>query len=55
MASRHQLQILLHRIAALPDADQAELLQALVEMRANDLGVYEDDDDTRVALAHRRA
>ena len=51
MASKHPLQNLIQRVAALPEDEQAELLQSLVEMRANDLGVYELDDDERAALA----
>jgi hypothetical protein len=51
MTSKHELQILIQRIAGLPEDAQAELLQSLVEMRANDLGVYELDDDERAALA----
>ena len=46
-----QLQILLRRIAALPEDDQAELLQSLVEMRAAHLGIYDVDDDDRAVLA----
>jgi hypothetical protein len=51
MAHRDQLQILVQRIAALPEDEQSELLQALIDMRANHLGVYELDDDDRAALA----
>jgi transcriptional regulator of acetoin/glycerol metabolism len=50
MASKRQLQNLVQRIAALPEDEQAELLQSLVEMRANHLGIYELDDDERAAL-----
>ena len=51
MASKDQLQHLVQRIASLPEDAQAELFQILVEMRANDLGVYELDEDERAALA----
>jgi len=51
MASRHQLQILLQRIAALSEDDLAELLLSLVEMRSEHLGIYELDEDERAALA----
>jgi len=46
-----QLPIVLARIAALPEDEQAELLQALVEIRAEHLGVYDVDDDGRIASA----
>ena len=42
---QHQLQFLIQRVAALSEDDQAELLQSLVEIRADHLGVYEPDDD----------
>jgi hypothetical protein len=47
MASKDQLQILIRRIAALPEDAQAELLRFLVEMRGGHLGIYELDDDER--------
>jgi hypothetical protein len=54
MASRDQLQILIQRITALPDEMQTELLQSLVEMRAQDLGIYHLDDEERAPLAARQ-
>jgi hypothetical protein len=37
----------------LPDDAQAELVQSLVEMRSQHLGIYHLDDEERTALAHR--
>ena len=45
MASKNPLQLLIQRVTALSEDNQAELLQSLVEMRADYLGVYESDDD----------
>ncbi len=54
MASKHQFRILIERIAALSEDEQIELLQSLVEMRADHLGVYEPDNDREIEYMFAR-
>lgn len=42
---------LIRQAAELPDEAQAELVQSLVEMRSQHLGIYHLDDEERAALA----
>ncbi len=54
MARTHQLQFLIQRVAALSEDEQIELLQSLVEMRADHLGVYEPDNDREIEYMFAR-
>lgn len=51
MAKKPSLDELLDEILALPEAAQAELIEALIDMCAQRLGIYQLDDDDRAALA----
>jgi hypothetical protein len=50
MTSEKKVESLLRQIATLPEEAQAELLQTLVEMRSQHLGIYHVDDEERAAL-----
>ena len=51
MTTQQKVELLIEQAAALPEEAQAELVQSLVEMRGQHLGLYPLDDDERVALA----
>jgi hypothetical protein len=50
MTSRSNMEDLFNQIVELPDDERAELVAALIEMRAENLGIYVLDDDDRAAL-----
>jgi hypothetical protein len=51
MTTQDEVEFLISQAAELPDEAQAELVQSLVEMRSQHLGIYSLDDDDRDALA----
>ena len=51
MTTQQKVESLIRQATELPAEAQAELLQSLVEMRAQHLGIYHLDDDERAALA----
>jgi hypothetical protein len=51
MTIQEQVQSLFQQAAEPPDEAQADLVQSLVEMRSQYLGVYHLDDDERAAIA----
>jgi hypothetical protein len=51
MTTQEKIESLIQQAADLPEEAQAELVQSLVEMRSQNLGVYHLDDDERAALA----
>lgn len=51
MTTREKVQSLLQQVVDLPDEAQAEFVDFLLEMRAQDLGLYELDEDDRASLA----
>jgi hypothetical protein len=55
MTSKATVENLLDQILALPDAAQAEIVQALVESQAEDFEIYRGDDDQQVAATRGRA
>jgi hypothetical protein len=50
MKTQEKLEELIRQAADLPDEAQAELVQSLVEMRAQHLGIYTLSDEDRQAL-----
>ena len=51
MTTQEKVEALIQQAAELPEEAQAELVQSLVEMRSQNLGIYHLDDDERAALA----
>ena len=51
MTTQAKVESLIRQAAELPDEAQAELVQSLVEMRSQHLGIYHLDDEERAALA----
>ena len=51
MRTQEKVESLIRQAAELPDEAQAELVQSLVEMRSQHLGIYHLNDDERDALA----
>jgi len=51
MTNHEKVESLISQVAELPDEAQAELVQSLVEMRSQHLGIYSRDDDERDSLA----
>jgi len=51
MTTDEKLESLIQQAAELSDDDQAELFQSLVAIRAQNLGVYDLEDDERSAPA----
>jgi len=51
MTTEQKVQSLIRQVAALPEEAQSEVVQSLIEMHAEQLGVYHVDDDERAALA----
>jgi hypothetical protein len=51
MTTQEKVESLIRQAAELPEEAQTELVQSLVEMRSQHLGIYHLDDDERAALA----
>ncbi len=51
MTTDDKVEALILQATELPEDAQAELVQLLVEMRAEHLGIYSSDDDERAGLA----
>ena len=51
MTTKEKIESLVQQTAELPEEAQAEVVQSLVEMRSQHLGIYNLDDDEREALA----
>jgi hypothetical protein len=51
MTTRAKVESLFEQVVELPDEAQAELVASLLEMRAQQLGIYHLDDDDRASLA----
>lgn len=51
MTTREKVEFLIEQVFELPADAQSELVESLLEMRAEHLGVYRLDDDEREALA----
>lgn len=51
MTTQQKVESLIEQAAELPDEAQVELVQSLVEMRSQHLGIYHLDEDERAALA----
>jgi hypothetical protein len=51
MTTQAKVELLIRQAVELPDEAQAELVQSLVEIRSQHLGIYHLDDDERAALA----
>lgn len=50
MRTQDKVESLIQQAAELPEEAQAELVQSLLEMRSQNLGIYHLDDDERAAL-----
>ena len=53
MASKRTVNELLDQILGLPEPAQTEIVDALIDMRVQQLGVYRPDDHDRTALSCR--
>jgi hypothetical protein len=51
MTTQEKVECLIRQTAELPEEAQAEVVQSLVEMRLQHLGIYNLDDDECEALA----
>ena len=51
MTTEQKVQSLIQQVAALPEKAKAEVMDSLIEMHAEQLGIYHLDDDERDALA----
>jgi len=51
MTTREKVEALIEHVVALPDYAQAEILEWLLDMRAQQLGICHLDEDEREALA----
>lgn len=51
MTTREKVEALLDQVEALPDYAQAELVESLLDLRAQQLGIYQLDDEDRESLA----
>ena len=51
MTTQQKVESLIREVSELPDEAQEEIVQSLVEIRAEHLGIYHVDDDERAALA----
>ena len=51
MTTQEKVEALIQQAAELPDEAQAELVETLVEMRSQHLGIYHLNDEEREALA----
>jgi hypothetical protein len=50
MTTAQKVQSLVRQVASLPEEAQAEIMESLIEMRAEQFGVYHVDDEERAAL-----
>ena len=53
MTTDEKLEALIQQAAELTDEAQAELFQSLVEMRSQNLGIYNPDQEIDAALTQR--
>ena len=51
MTTQEKVESLFQEVSELPEEAQAELVESLIEMRSQTLGVYRFDKDERAALA----
>jgi hypothetical protein len=51
MTTREMVDALIEQVSELPADAQAEFVDSLLDMRAEQLGIYHLDDDERAALA----
>jgi hypothetical protein len=51
MTTQEKVESLFQEVSELPEEAQAELVDSLIEMRPQALGVYRFDEDERAALA----
>ena len=51
MSTQERVEALIQEVSELPEDAQAEVVQSLVEMRSQDLGIYHLNDEERAALA----
>ena len=51
MTTQEKVQALIDQVVDLPDEAQAEFVDSLLDMRAEQLGIYHLDGDEREALA----
>lgn len=51
MTTREKVEALVDQVVELPDYAQAELVELLLDIRAQQNGIYHTDDDEREALA----
>jgi hypothetical protein len=54
MTSQEKVDALIQQVSELPEEAQAELVQSLVDMRFQNLGIYHLDDEERTAIARSR-
>jgi hypothetical protein len=55
MTTREKVESLIEQVVELPEDAQVELVDSLLEIRAERLGIYHLDDDEREALARSAA
>ena len=55
MSTKATAEQLLDQILALPDEAQAEIVQALIESRAEDAGVFPAEEDQQDSLAREKS
>jgi hypothetical protein len=51
MTTHEKVQALIEQVADLPEYAQREVVESLLDMRAQHLGIYHLDDDEREAIA----
>lgn len=51
MTTREKVKSLFEQVVELPDEAQAELIASLIDLRAQQSGIYHLDDDDRASLA----
>ena len=52
MTIAEKVEALINEVAELPEEAQAEVVQSLIELRSQHLGIYQLDDDDRASLGH---
>ena len=55
MSTDEKLDVLIQQAAELPEEAQAELFQSLVEMRSQNLGIYNPDQEIDPPFTQREA
>jgi len=55
MSTKADAEYLLEQILALPEEAQAEIVQALIESRGEDSGVFPTDEEQQVPLTRERS